>query len=171
MQTQHGYSLVELVVGLAVLMGLTALAVPAFNSSIANSQIRTVASAIHDGLQLARMEAIKRNTKIRFTLSSDSSWQFGCSTVTTTCPAVIASKSASEGAGTGLTIQANVNTVVFSSFGSRDPSVASALSEVTVSNARLGASEIRSLRVLLSAGGYARMCDPAISASGDPRKC
>lgn len=171
MYFQRGYSLVELVVGLAVMVAVTMLATPAFKASMGNSQIRTIAESIRNGLQQARVEAIKRNTKIKFTLATDSSWQFGCDSVTAACPAVIAYKSASEGAGTNLTISANAYTVIFSGFGTRDAASAASLSEVTVSNSGLTSSELKSLRVTLAAGGYSRVCDPAVSIPGDPRKC
>lgn len=171
MHSQHGYSLVELVVGMAVLVGLAMLAIPAFNTSIANSQIRTIAESIHNGLQLARMEAIKRNTKIKFTLSSDSSWQYGCAVVATSCPAIVGSKSGGEGSGSGIVVSFNANNVTFSSFGSRDLSASSSLSVVNISNNNTSSSEQRALRVVLSAGGIARVCDPAVATAGDPRKC
>lgn len=171
MHVQRGYTLVELVVVMVVLAGVTMLAVPAFQSSVGNSQIRAVAESIHDGLQLARMEAIKRNTKVKFQLASDTSWQYGCDTVTSTCPAIIGAKSASEGSGSGLVVSANASNVVFSSFGTRDPAASSSLSEVNVSKSNLSSAEQKTLRVLLSAGGVARVCDPAVTTTGDPRKC
>lgn len=171
MQVPQGYSLVELLVGLSVLAAATLLVTPAFKSATGNAQIRTVAESIRNGLQQARVEAIKRNTKIRFVLATDSSWQFGCETTTTSCPAVIATKSASEGAGAGLTIHADTYSVTFSSFGTRDPTASTALSDVVVSNSTVSAADVRTLKVVLAAGGFSKVCDPAITTAGDPRKC
>lgn len=171
MQGSQGYSLVELLVGLSVLAAATLLVTPAFKSATGNAQIRTIAESIRNGLQQARVEAIKRNTKIRFALSTDSRWQFGCVTTTTTCPAVIVSKSAAEGAGAGLSIQADAYSVTFSSFGTRDPAASTALSEVVVSNSLISNNDLRALKVLLAAGGYSRVCDPVVTTAGDPRKC
>lgn len=171
MLRQHGFSLVELVVAIAVMITVTLLAIPAYQSSIGNSQIRTVAESVHAGLQQARMEAIKRNTKVQFSLSTNSSWQLGCVTVTEQCPSVIASKSASEGASSSVTVAADAYRAVFSSFGTRDASTGSGLSVVNISNPNLPSGELKALRVTLAAGGFARVCDPSVVTSGDPRLC
>lgn len=89
---QRGFTLVELVVTMVVLLAVAMLAAPAFQTAIGNAKIRTVAESIHNGLQQARMEAIKRNAKIRFTLSTSSAWQFGCEIETAMCPALISRK-------------------------------------------------------------------------------
>lgn len=69
-QIQTGFSLVELVVTLAILGILLAFGLPGFSTWTQNAQIRTAAGAIQNGLQLARAEAIRRNTQIRFQLTS-----------------------------------------------------------------------------------------------------
>ncbi|SDK70895.1 type IV fimbrial biogenesis protein FimT [Methylophilus rhizosphaerae] len=169
--TQRGFTLVELVVTVVVLMAVSMLAVPAFQTAIGNAQIRTVAESIHNGLQQARMEAIKRNAKIKFTLATSSAWQFGCETETTSCPALISQKSASEGASGNIAVTADYYTAVFTGFGTRDPATDAGLSRVDVSNAQVNEQERRQLRILLAAGGYARVCDPAVTTAGDARTC
>ncbi|MEZ0210248.1 MAG: Tfp pilus assembly protein FimT/FimU, partial [Methylophilus sp.] len=71
---QQGFSLIELVVTVVVLMTVSVFAIPAFQTSIGNSQIRTVTESIKNGLQQARVEAIKRNARIRFTLQENGAW-------------------------------------------------------------------------------------------------
>lgn len=63
-----GFSLVELMVGVSILAVLLALALPSFSEWIRNNQVRTVAESLREGLQLARSEAIKRNTRVRLQL-------------------------------------------------------------------------------------------------------
>jgi type IV fimbrial biogenesis protein FimT len=169
--SQRGFTLIELVVTIVVLMAVSMLAVPAFQTAIGNSQIRTVAESIKNGLQQARVEAIKRNTRIRFTLQSDSSWQLGCETVTSNCPAVISRKNATEGSSGNISITADNNIAVFTSFGTRDPAIQSGLSRVDISNQSVNDNERRALRIVLAAGGFARLCDPAVTAEGDVRAC
>lgn len=65
-----GFTLVELVVGLAVFAILLALGAPAFATWVQNAKIRTAATGIQDGLQLARAEAVRRNAQVRFQLTS-----------------------------------------------------------------------------------------------------
>lgn len=167
----RGFSLIEVMVTLALLVTLGTLAVPAFQAAIGNAQIRTVAESLRNGLQLARNEAIKRNSRVQFVLQADGSWQIGCVTVTATCPATITQKSAVEGSSSNTQISADNNTAVFSGFGTRDPAAASALTAVTISNTQMAAADQRSLRVQLAAGGNVKVCDPSVTTSGDPRAC
>ena len=70
MRQKAGFTLVELVITMAVLAVLLALGLPSFNIWTQNSQIRTVAGAIQNGLNLARAEAVRRNSLVRFQLTS-----------------------------------------------------------------------------------------------------
>lgn len=64
--TARGFSLIELVVVLAVLAILLAAGASNFSVWMTNSRIRTTAESIQNGLQMARAEAVRRNTPIRF---------------------------------------------------------------------------------------------------------
>lgn len=171
MMQVRGFTLIELVVTIVVLMAVSMLAIPAFQSSIGNSQIRTVAESIKNGLQQARVEAIKRNSKIKFTLQTNSAWQFGCEVVTPNCPADISKKNATEGSSADIAVTADKYTAVFTSFGTRDPSLLEGLSRVDITHSQIASGERRALRVLLAAGGYTRICDPAVAIVGDARTC
>ena len=176
---QQGFSLIELVVTVVVLMTVSVFAIPAFQTSIGNSQIRTVTESIKNGLQQARVEAIKRNARIRFTLQENGAWQLGCvaapdapaAAAAPACPVIISQKSASEGSSANVTIVADNPSVVFSGFGTRDPGVANGLSRVDVSSIQVAQDERRALRIILAAGGHARVCDPAVNVAGDNRRC
>lgn len=65
-----GFTLVELMIGLAIFSILLSMAAPSFSTWIQNSQIRTAAESIQNGLQEARAEAVRRNTAVRFQLVS-----------------------------------------------------------------------------------------------------
>lgn len=75
LRLSRGTTLIELMIGLAVLGVLIGLAIPAFETMLKNYQIRTAAEALVSGLQTARTEAVRRNTNVRFqlvnTLGSD----------------------------------------------------------------------------------------------------
>jgi type IV fimbrial biogenesis protein FimT len=68
LKTPRGFSLVELIVGMAILGVLLAIAMPAFSNWLRNARVRTAAESVQNGLQLARAEAVRRNTTIRFQL-------------------------------------------------------------------------------------------------------
>ena len=66
---KQGFTLVELLITVAVFGMLLALAAPSFSSWIRNAKVRTAAEAILNGLQLARGEAVRRNVQVRFQLT------------------------------------------------------------------------------------------------------
>jgi len=56
-------------VGVTIMAFLLASAVPSFSEWIRNASIRSEAESILNGLQHARMEAVRRNTAVRFQLT------------------------------------------------------------------------------------------------------
>ena len=63
-----GFTLIELMITLAVLGILISLAVPEFRLAIQNAQIRRAAESAMNGINLARAEALRRNAVVRFQL-------------------------------------------------------------------------------------------------------
>lgn len=65
---QQGFTLVELFVGIAIVGILFSLALPSVSQWSTNSKVRNWAESIQSGLQITRVEALKRNTTMRFQL-------------------------------------------------------------------------------------------------------
>jgi prepilin-type N-terminal cleavage/methylation domain-containing protein len=63
-----GFTLVELLIGMAILGILLSLAVPAFSDYLRNTRMRNHADALHNALNQARAEAVRRNTYVRVQL-------------------------------------------------------------------------------------------------------
>lgn len=174
MKQNAGFSLIELMVVVAIVGILAVLGLPSYNTWVQNSRIRNGAESILNGLQLARSEAVARNTIIDFVLTDTASgWTLGCLAlnVSATCPAVIQSRAASEGSGgTSATINnASVaNTVRFSNLGTLVN--AGGAMTIDVDSTVLSASESRELTIQIGASGSVRMCDPNVGGD-DPRKC
>ncbi len=80
--SQSGFGLIEIAVVLTILAILYTQAVPAFSAWIGNVQVRTAAESIQNGLQLARVEAIRRNRSVIFWLTAlgaaGPDWLIGC---------------------------------------------------------------------------------------------
>lgn len=75
-----GFTLVELMVTIAVLAILLMIGVPSFSGVIASNRLSTGANELVASLQLARMESMRRNTRVIVCRSAD---QATCSTGTT----------------------------------------------------------------------------------------
>lgn len=71
-QKQSGVSLIEIMIGLAILGIGMAWAMPSYSIWIQNTQIRNMAESIVQGLHQARSEAIKRNRYVEFVLTTQS---------------------------------------------------------------------------------------------------
>lgn len=72
MNKKHsGFSIVELMVVLAIAAILATVAAPSFNSTMRNNQLATQANELVSTLQLARSEAVKRAQRVTICVSSD----------------------------------------------------------------------------------------------------
>lgn len=188
-----GFTLLELIITVAVLGLLVAMGMPAYQEMVRNTQIRNAAESMHAGIQLARIEALKRNTNVTFWLVSltnpkvmndtcalgttspswvvsldDPSGKCGTAPSTTTAPRIVQSYAAGEGSSNvALTVNSG-NSLTFNGLGQ---TVGNAMTQIIVNSSQSGAN-YRSLQINISASGSTRVCDPdrAIAAD-DPRKC
>ena len=168
-----GFSLIELLIGIAIMAILAGLAMPSFQAWLQNTQIRNAAESIQNGLQRARAEAVGRNTNVEFVLGAGSSWVVQLPDGTN-----IESRSSSEGSRdvTLTALAADLTpatTVTFNNFGgvlvnNADASVPFA--QVDLDSSVLAAADSQELRVTIGVGGNVRMCDPNASAPS-PRAC
>lgn len=66
----RGMTLIELMVGLAILAFLVVLGAPSFSSWIQNIRVRAAADGVLAGIQTAKTEAVTRNARVRFQLTT-----------------------------------------------------------------------------------------------------
>jgi type IV fimbrial biogenesis protein FimT len=160
---QNGFTLIELMIAVAVLAVIVTLGAPSFQTLIQNTRLRTTAEAILNGLQLARAEAVRRNTNVSFVLGANLGWGVIAGAET------LQERSAAEGSsGVQLDVEPDLaTTVTFSGMGrvvANDDASAS-LTRIAIS----GGSKSR--RIDIGSGGIIRICDPEITAADDPRRC
>ena len=165
-----GFSLIELLIGIAIMAILAGLAMPSFQAWLQNTQIRNAAESVQNGLQRARAEAVGRNTNVEFVLGAGSSWVVQLPDGTN-----IESRPSSEGSRDVAVAVAplGATTVTFNNFGgvlanNADASVPFA--QVDLDSSVLAAADSQELRVTIGVGGNVRMCDPNASAPS-PRAC
>ena len=65
-----GFTLIELMIGLAIAALLVVLALPGYSAWIADAQMRNGAESIASGLRYAQAEAIKQNATVEFVLNA-----------------------------------------------------------------------------------------------------
>ncbi len=160
----RGFSLIELMVTVAVLAVGLALAAPSLSTQIANYRLRAAAEGVINGLNYARAEAVRRNSNVSFTLDAGGAgW-----TVAQVSPATTLQARA-NGEAPGVTAASTTSSlaVTFTSTGLVDAS-GTRLSQVNLSTSVSGA-ETR--RIDIFGGGLIRVCTPSITAVGDPRRC
>jgi type IV fimbrial biogenesis protein FimT len=163
---ERGFTLVELLITVAVFAVLTMLALPSFNQWIANSKIRSTTESVLAGFQLARAEAVRLNRGVRVTLNADTSW----TVAEVLSGTVIQTRPATEGTGnTTMTITPGTATTVdFNGLG-RVTNL-TPITQIDLDSTSIPAAETKELRIMINTGGTARACDPSHPAS-DPRGC
>ncbi|MGV3629520.1 MAG: pilus assembly FimT family protein [Betaproteobacteria bacterium] len=194
-----GFSLIELIVGLAILASLMALGLPQYATFIANSRLRATAEGITNGLNLARAEAVKRNARVELVLTDEEpleslvnalpastsgfNWVVREWVPATGAYNFIEGKVGAEGSGksqgTGVVIASSSadatydGRIIFTGFGAM--AIGQPISfQVTypVAGACAAANgPLRCLNVNVSPGGQIRICDPKITDTKDTRAC
>ena len=188
---QAGMSLIELMIGIVVLGILLALGAPTFFRWTQSSQIRNAAEGIHNGLMLARAEAVRRNTTVRFQFvttttgacalsDTGANWVVSLDSPAGACdaapsdnvaPRIVQVRSAAEGSRNAAVNAGGVSEITFNGTGQ---ATGGAPAAINVTNPTGGAcapgGPMRCMRVTVATGGQIRMCDPA-RAADDPQGC
>lgn len=195
----QGFTLIEVMITMALFVILLGLGVPSFMTFIQNAKVKNAAETTLAGLNLARAEAIRRNTVVRFQLVSDLT--SGCAASTsglawvismddpaglcdvaisdTTTPRISQKQAGSEGTDSVSASATGGSGVAFNGLGRivTSASLPVPFTQIDFSSAQ-GVCEhaaadgtVRCMRILLSTGGQAKLCDPKVTATTDPRFC
>lgn len=165
--SQKGFTLVELMVTIAVAAILTMLAAPSFNSMIDKYRAKRAADTISAFLVNTKTEAIKRNTPVRAVFQSADSGATWCVGMTTagTCDCTAANACQIDGAdrlvrGTdfkGIVLTSPADGEMFSFTPQRGTA--------SSGNAQVQSSGGLQVRVVVTGMGRIRLCSP--SGSGN----
>lgn len=163
-----GFSLIELVIAMAIMGVLLARGVPTVTGWVQNAQIRTAAEGIQNGLQVARQQAVQLNTKVSFTLTG-SDWA-----ITAVNPATAIQSRVNNVDTPNASVAGSQAVVVFNGMGRVSPSPSSLIS-FAVTNPNGGScaaagGAMRCMSVTVQSGGQIRLCDPKLPTS-DPQSC
>ena len=190
-RSSSGFTLIEMMITLAVFALLLMVGLPSMTTWLQNSQIRTSAETMQMGLQFARAEALRRNVPVRFQLvdslaggcalsDKGTSWviNLGDIDVTGKCDQaesedvdarILQKRSGAEGTS-NATVEsaAGAKYVKFNGLGRVIDELG--VLEITQIDIRGPAGSVcqdtkgplRCLRLTLSNGGGVRMCDPAV---------
>lgn len=191
---QAGHTLIEMATVIAIAGILLGYAAHSYREWIANSQIRTAAETLVEGLSAARNEAIRLNRTVGFHLVSNlssscavvetgSSWVVSIDSPAGKCdqdvsedkaPQIVAKRAGSERTGTVTVVASAVDgskadSVRFNGVG-RVVTAGTPIARIAVDSSVLDADQSRDLRVVVSPGGMVRMCDPKVGEE-DTRRC
>lgn len=169
----RGFTLIELMVGLAILAILLVLGIPTMTHFLDSSRLKAATTSFSSGLQYARSQAVSRNERVQFT-SNGAGW----SVATVAAPLVVLqSRSNTEGGATRVNMAegSGVASAIFNGLGASikadgTPQVQLLFSFTSPDNACAPTGPIRCLDVRVSPAGQVRLCDPA-AAAGDSRAC
>lgn len=193
---QRGFNLIEAVITLAVLALLIAAGLPSVAEWIRATHMRNLAETTQNGLQRARMEAMKRNQVVTFWLvspnntaapddsckvaSDSAAWVVSldnpedkCATAPspTEAPRIVQTYGPGQGANgitvAGLAADGATAATSISFNGYGQPlRTGTPLANINIDHTDATA---RKLRVEISASGSIRMCDRSLDPAADPK--
>ncbi|TCS36479.1 type IV fimbrial biogenesis protein FimT [Paucimonas lemoignei] len=200
MKRAAGFTLIELMITVAVLAVLAGIGFPSFRTFIENAQIRTASNSIQAGIELARMEALRRNARISFWLVNNLESSCARSSagpawvVSELDPEGLCHKPASETAdarlvqsragndgSSNVTVAAwnavsggtGSNCITFNGFGRMESTCIDGTNPIAriELTSTANSSGSKALQIRTNRGGSVRTCDPHISTTTDPRYC
>ncbi|MDE2402939.1 MAG: GspH/FimT family pseudopilin [Burkholderiales bacterium] len=200
MKKHRGFSMIEVMVTIAIIGILMAAAMPSVGDWLRKARIRNTAESIQNGLQQARMEAVRRNRPVMFSLVTDlssscalssasASWVVSVAAPAGKCdarpdlavaPQLVAKAAVGDGGSASATVKAVQSdgstagtSVTFNGMGGlAQSSAATAIRRIDVTSPTKGDDGTYFVRrVEISSGGVGRMCDPNVADPKDSRAC
>lgn len=181
---QRGFTLIEAMVVVSIIGVLLMAVLPGAATWIRSLRVRSAAESLQNGLQRARMEALRRNQEVSFWLMTNPTTD-GCALSAGTGSWAVSLGSTSPAGscattppleaysmpGASSTVQVSgvngANGVTFNVFGQVKAS-GTPLQKIQVTMPT--SSDVKELDVYVTPGGLVRMCDPSVGKA-DSRAC
>ena len=161
------FSMIEMMVAITIFSLTLMLGISGFRTWIQNTQIRTAAEAMQNGLQRARAEAVRRNMNVAFVLGNNTDWRLATDIPVTTAN-TIDTRLSSEGSQrvTSTVTPAGATAVSYNNYGLLvgNSDASASITQIDLRSSIAPATNYRSLRILVGNTGSVRMCDPALTA-------
>jgi type IV fimbrial biogenesis protein FimT len=170
----RGFSVLEVMVVVAIIGVLLSVGVPSFFTYTQNLQIRSAAEQVTAGLAIAKNEAIRRNANVQFALDTATAWRINLAVDPDGVP--LQKRDANEGSvNVTRTVTPNASyAVTFNGMGRVAPANADdslPMTQIDLDNPSISnAADRRKLRIVIPLGGAVRLCDPLVTGT-DPRTC
>ncbi len=186
-RSPRGFTLIELMIAIALLAILVTLGLPSFTAWISNAKVRTVAESLQTGIRLAQAEAVRQNRSVVLAFTNGIPDPATAITAAASGNRWVIQSLAQFGSADGSFVQAGsltdiaagvtiegVSALCFNSNGrlitataetiqsNTTPQISGAAcdpTDATFTVDRPGSAD-RALKVLISASGRVRMCDP-----------
>ncbi len=169
-----GFTLIELMIALAIAALLAVLAMPGYSVWIADNQIRNAAESIASGMRYAQAEAIKQNSQVEFVLDPTPGTGGWVARLVAAPVPPLQGGTFREGAdrATLAPLPAGTTTVTFTGLGTvalANADASAPLTQVQVASATVATA--RNLNVLVGNNRTGiKICDPKWPAN-DPKGC
>lgn len=196
LKSSRGFTLIELMVGLTIMAFLLMSGVSSMSDWIRNSQMRSTAESIITGLNSARAEAVKRNTTVRFQLTSTlgndctidpegKNWVLNLAganpegqcgkDLSDAAEPFMLQKTVAASTSNPIQVKASQGALAFTGLGQQgrvDPAQPVVVVSIDITPTESGTcrkdgGKLRCLRIIVSPAGQARMCDPSLSNSNN----
>ena len=195
---RKGFTLIELMIGIAIMALLLALAAPAFSTYSENAKLRGISGSFLASAQTARTEAIRTNQSVQILLTTDNPVAANAATTNLSASAgswivralsndptpvyrFVDGKSAMEASGRAdgtYSVQVNAVSngvatpaITFNGAGSTSLGAAWTVNFTSTKGACAPSGTVRCLRVQVTVSGQIKACDPAATGAGDTRAC
>jgi type IV fimbrial biogenesis protein FimT len=184
----RGVNIIELMIAIAIMSVMVMLGLPTMTEYLRNSSVRAAAETILNGTQLARSEAIRRNSAVEFVLIAVAPSVANVSAALSNAgphwmvrvfqtAGVYTAADFIQGGDTFSTpnVLINADTASFN-FGGLGRTNLPGDNVIRVTYPSGGdcvnaGGTVRCLNIVVKIGGQIRMCDPAVTTVGDTRAC